>query len=153
MVDIADTTVVLRELMDVWAVHCQLQDDLVAVSEIISNNLSINREQLNQELTLRMPAILLNRDEMVCGRAKLPVRKVGSNDNRYCLFVASQYTWSAFRLLHRLSHHLSEGTTSVRIVFAQGSMTCCIVSVFRPIYITLFAQSKDESISCPTSGN
>uniref|UniRef100_A0A914ZUI6 Midasin n=2 Tax=Parascaris univalens TaxID=6257 RepID=A0A914ZUI6_PARUN len=73
--DLADNIAILGELSDVWALHCASFDDLMQLSQIISKQLSVSREQLEYYLNLRMPSISVEREHFTCGRAKVKVSK------------------------------------------------------------------------------
>ncbi|VDM40792.1 unnamed protein product [Toxocara canis] len=71
--DLTDNVAVFGELSDVWALHCVRRDDVMQLSQIISDHLSVNRDQLNYYLNLRLPTISLEQENFVCGRATLRI--------------------------------------------------------------------------------
>uniref|UniRef100_A0A915Q716 Midasin n=1 Tax=Setaria digitata TaxID=48799 RepID=A0A915Q716_9BILA len=69
--DLSDMIAILHELIDCWTIHCHRQEDVLALSEIIANSLSVNHEQLLVQLNLRLPDISVTRTELICGRVVL----------------------------------------------------------------------------------
>ncbi|VDN03465.1 unnamed protein product [Thelazia callipaeda] len=69
--DLSDSVAVLRELVDCWTVHCNEKKDVLRLSGMIADNLSLNSDQFLYEMNLRMPEIFVTVDEVKCGRVNL----------------------------------------------------------------------------------
>uniref|UniRef100_A0A0R3RTL0 Midasin n=1 Tax=Elaeophora elaphi TaxID=1147741 RepID=A0A0R3RTL0_9BILA len=76
--DLSDPVAVFHELVDCWIVHSRRQEDVFALSEIVANSLSLNREQLIYQLNLRLPEISLTQTSMRCGRVNLQRNRVAT---------------------------------------------------------------------------
>uniref|UniRef100_A0A914R5B0 Uncharacterized protein n=1 Tax=Parascaris equorum TaxID=6256 RepID=A0A914R5B0_PAREQ len=79
--DLADNIAILGELSDVWALHCASFDDLMQLSQIISKQLSVSREQLEYYLNLQCRASQsLSLLEVVPIMGSLGMKFVGTPD-------------------------------------------------------------------------
>ncbi|VDK20928.1 unnamed protein product [Anisakis simplex] len=73
LTDLTDNIAVMGELIDVWAMHCVSIEDVKSLAAVISDRLSVNRDQLEYYLNLRLPPITLEQERFICGRIQLRI--------------------------------------------------------------------------------